>query len=79
MDYTNYEPRPCLGMKPGCVQAARAFLQSRTGSAEQIDFLFHMQECPDCRHFMEQANLALLRRDRIAELLRKGGSRGSDD
>jgi hypothetical protein len=59
-------------MKPGCLKTAKRFINSDMDQEEQLDYVFHMQQCPDCRHYFETLSTMLLRRDRIREQLQRG-------
>ena len=67
------EPSHDLGMKPGCFRAAKSFIRGGMDRDEQLDYLLHVQQCPDCRGYLDSASMVLLRRDRIREQLTKGG------
>jgi len=62
-----------IGMKPGCLKTAKRFVDATMGGEEQLDYVFHVQQCPDCRHYFETLSMMLMRRDRIREQLGKGG------
>jgi hypothetical protein len=64
---------PALGMKPGCLQTAKRFIETTMDGDEQLDYVFHVQQCPDCRHYFETLSMMLMRRDRVREQLSKGG------
>jgi hypothetical protein len=67
------EPLNHLGMTPVCFRAAKSFIRGGMDRDEQLDYLLHVQQCPDCRGYLDSASILLLRRDRIREQLGKGG------
>jgi hypothetical protein len=67
------EPLNHLGMTPVCFRAAKSFIRGGMDRDEQLDYLLHVQQCPDCRGYLDSASIVLLRRDRIREQLTKGG------
>jgi hypothetical protein len=67
------EPLNHLGMTPVCFRQAKSFIRGGMDRDEQLDYLLHVQQCPDCRGYLDSASIVLLRRDRIREQLGKGG------
>ena len=67
------EEASLIGMKPGCLKTAKRFIDATMVGDEQLDYVFHVQQCPDCRHYFETLSMMLMRRDRIREQLSKGG------
>ena len=73
MNPTNHNDpeEPRFGMKPGCYKMAREFIRQKLQKEDEIDFAFHVMECPDCKHFFEFTSTLFARRKRIREYLRK--------
>jgi hypothetical protein len=55
-----------LGMAAGCFRAAKSFIRGSMDRDEQLEYLLHVQQCPDCRGYLDAA-LMILRGRMVVE------------